>query len=295
MPWSEYLAPNASVRFRVTCRKSRLYHSDAVAQRFVDAINARVGGVSSEKDNDEEGDDVRPSQLFIVRITHDNCVVSIDSSGALLHRRGYRLASGKAPVRETLAAAMVIASEWNPATPLVDPMCGSGTIPIEAALIARRIPPGVNREFAFQSWPNYEPDLWNRMRQKGRFLGKIGAILASDRDDGVIKSAVENANRAGVESDIRFETKPLSAIDPPEIPGSVITNPPYGDRLGEAGPLRNLYAQLGKTLKSKARGYSIAMLSADKKLEAAMKIPLKAEFRTTNGGIPVRLMRGITE
>lgn len=295
IPWNEYLASNTSVRFRVTCRKSRLYHSDAVAQRFLDAINARVGGVSSEKADDEEPDDARPSQLFIVRITHDNCVVSIDSSGALLHRRGYRLASGKAPLRETLAAAMVLASGWDPARPLIDPMCGSGTIPIEAALIARRIPPGLNREFAFQAWPNYEESTWSWISAKEPFTGAIGAILASDRDDGVVKSALENSQRARTQNDIHFETKAISAVDPPGGPGWLITNPPYGERVGDPGSLRNLYSQLGKTLRSKAHGYSVAMLSADRKLEAAMKIPLEAEFRTTNGGIPVRLMRGIIE
>ncbi|HVD60661.1 MAG TPA: THUMP domain-containing protein, partial [Gemmatimonadaceae bacterium] len=143
IPWNEYLAPGARVRFRVTCRKSRLYHSDAVAQRFADAVNARIGNVSIETaTDDDDSADAAPTQLFIVRITHDDCVVSVDSSGELLHRRGYRLATGKAPLRETLAAAMVLASGWDSTRPLIDPMCGSGTIAIEAALLARGIAPG---------------------------------------------------------------------------------------------------------------------------------------------------------
>jgi putative N6-adenine-specific DNA methylase len=294
IPWNEYLAPDASVRFRVTCRKSRLYHSDAVAQRFVDAVRARVGDVSVGDGGDEEDSrDADSAQLFIVRITHDECVVSADSSGALLHRRGYRLATGKAPLRETLAAAMVLASGWDPSRPLVDPMCGSGTIAIEAALLARGIPPGINRAFAFQHWPSYRNEVWERLVTKSGKPGTIGAILASDRDDGVVKTAIENACRAGVQNDIQFERKAVSAILPPQPAGWVITNPPYGARVGEPGPLRNLYAQLGKTLQSKAPGYTLALLSADRKLEAALTIPLETEFRTTNGGIPVKLMRGI--
>jgi putative N6-adenine-specific DNA methylase len=154
--WEDYLTPGALVRFRVTCRKSRLYHSDAVAERFVEAATGKVRGISAARSKasadeaeDTEGNE-EPAQLFIVRITHDDCVVSIDSSGELLHRRGYRLATGKAPVRETLAAAMLMASGWDRVSPLMDPMCGSGTIPIEAAMMARGIPAGLNRDFAFQ-------------------------------------------------------------------------------------------------------------------------------------------------
>ena len=296
IPWSEYLTPGTSVRFRVTCRKSRLYHSDAVAQRFADAVSARVGDVSIRAGTDDEDSvDESPAQLFIVRLTHDDCVVSVDSSGELLHRRGYRLATGKAPLRETLAAAMILASEWDPSRPLVDPMCGSGTIPIEAALIARRIPPGARRTFAFQRWPNFRQDAWASMSAKEPYVGPIGAILASDRDDGVIKSAGQNAERAGIARDLEFEAKAVSAIDPPPAPGWIITNPPYGARVGETGPLRNLYSQLGKTLKQKAAGYSLALLSADRKLEAALKIPLEPALRTSNGGIPVKLMIGEIE
>jgi putative N6-adenine-specific DNA methylase len=296
IPWNEYLAPGARVRFRVTCRKSRLYHSDAVAQRFADAVNARIGNVSIETaTDDDDSADAAPTQLFIVRITHDDCVVSVDSSGELLHRRGYRLATGKAPLRETLAAAMVLASGWDPARPLIDPMCGSGTIAIEAALLARGIAPGINRTFAFQNWPSYQKEVWQQLISKGSVRGIIGVILASDRDDGVVKMAVENATRAGLREAIQFERKAVSAINPPQPPGSVITNPPYGARVGETGPLRNLYAQLGKTLRSKAPGYSLAFLSADRKLDAALKIPLETELRTTNGGIPVRLMRGVIQ
>ena len=294
IPWNEYLAPGARVRFRVTCRKSRLYHSDAVAQRFADAVSARIGNVSIETaTDDDDSADAAPTQLFIVRITHDDCVVSVDSSGELLHRRGYRLATGKAPLRETLAAAMVLASGWDPTRPLIDPMCGSGTIAIEAALLARGIAPGINRTFAFQNWPSYQKEVWQQLISKGSVRGIIGVILASDRDDGVVKMAVENATRAGLREAIQFERKAVSAINPPQPPGSVITNPPYGARVGETGPLRNLYAQLGKTLRSKAPGYSLAFLSADRKLDAALKIPLETELRTTNGGIPVRLMRGV--
>lgn len=303
--WDEYLSRGSRVRFRVTCRKSRLYHSDAVAERFSEAIVQQVGAVDiapaaaeSSEELDHSLATEAPSQLFIVRLTHDNCVVSVDSSGPLLHRRGYRLAAGKAPVRETLAAAMVIGSGWNRRSPLVDPMCGSGTIAIEAALIARGIPPGLHRSFAFQAWSGYDSELWESTKTAAAekvILAVNGVLLASDRDDGGVKLAQENAMRAGVLTDINFQSRPISAIEPPPGPGSIVTNPPYGIRVGQRGPLRNLYAQLGKVLKEKAKGYTVAFLSADTALESMLRLPLEEIFRTRNGGIPVRLMRGRVE
>ena len=142
IPWALSVAPGASVRFRVTCKKSRLYHSDAVAQRLANAVSRAVTGVRTEDDSpgDDEVLERDDSALFVVRFYRDRCTVSADTSGALLHRRGYRQATAKAPLRETLAAALIAASEWDGVSPIVDPMCGSGTIPIEAALLARTDP-----------------------------------------------------------------------------------------------------------------------------------------------------------
>lgn len=149
IPWEQVVVPDRPVRLRVTCRKSRLYHSDAVAERVAGAMQRRLGTEvtwSAGGQGDTRGDALNDIQLIIVRIMRDVCTVSFDSSGAALHARGYREASGKAPMRESLAAAMLLAGEWSHASPLVDPMCGSGTIPIEAALMARRIAPGLERE-----------------------------------------------------------------------------------------------------------------------------------------------------
>ncbi|MFI5244335.1 MAG: class I SAM-dependent RNA methyltransferase, partial [Gemmatimonadales bacterium] len=138
--WERFITRGGAVRLRVTCRKSRLYHSDAVAQRVAGAITKRVPGVTLGGSAREDDDDaaVEPSQLFLVRFLHDVCTISVDSSGELLHRRGYRLATAKAPLRETLAAGLVLLSYWEPERVLVDPFCGSGTIPMEAAFIGLR-------------------------------------------------------------------------------------------------------------------------------------------------------------
>ena len=293
--WSRFVSSGQTVRFRVTCRKSKLYHSDAVAERLGKAVAAAVGA-RIETDIDDEGES--ESQLFIVRIVDDECTISVDSSGALLHRRGYRQAVAKAPLRETLAAAMLYGSEWDMTSPLVDPMCGSGTIAIEGATMARKIAPGINRSFAFEHWPGHDANIWQAITDKARseMLPKApGPIVASDRDSGAVAATLQNADRAGVKDDIDLSERPISAVEFPAEPGWLVSNPPYGLRLGETAPLRNLYAQIGKIVRDRAHGYRLALLSADETLEGQLLLELEEVFRTTNGGIPVRLLVGRDE
>jgi putative N6-adenine-specific DNA methylase len=305
IPWEQFVAPGRPVRFRVTCRKSRLYHSDAVAERFVAAVAHRLGGESPALvggstaeggEGDEEGEEgAEEAQLFIVRLLHDQCTVSVDSSGALLHRRGYRQAVAKAPLRETLAAAMLMASGWRGDAPLLDPMCGSGTLAIEGALLARGRAPGVGRSFAFMRWPGFDEGAWSELVERARQgvrTGSIAPIQASDRDAGATAAALANAARAGVAGDIEITTRALSAIEPPPGAGWVVTNPPYGVRVGEADRVRNLYAQLGKVVRAECPGWTLALLTADRAMERQVGVPLHEALRTVNGGIPVRLAVG---
>ena len=300
--WGRFVASGQSIRFRVTCKKSKLYHSDAVAERLAAAVKAKVGGnkhvITSEDAEDDEtsGETAPNAQLFVVRIIDDVCSISADSSGELLHRRGYRQAVAKAPLRETIAAAMIIGSGWDMKSPLIDPMCGAGTIAIEAAMIARRIAPGLNRNFAFESWPKHDATAWDGEVEaaRGDQLQRSAArIVASDRDEGAIAAAIANAERAGVSQDIQLDARPLSAAGFPDEPCWIVTNPPYGMRLGESESLRDLYSQLGKIVQSRG-GYHVALLSADSELEDQMKLRLREVFRTSNGGIPVHLVTGQT-
>ena len=298
--WTRYLASPARVRFRVTCRKSKLYHSDAVAQRLAEAIARGPGVVGEPEVVTGEEDDAAGAQLFIVRILHDRVTISADTSGELLHRRGYRQATAKAPLRETLAAAMLLGSGWDPSTPLVDPMCGAGTIPIEGAMLARRMAPGIDhvrgvpRAFAFTSWPDHDEERWRASVEAARALVLERApapIIASDRDAGAVVSARGNAGRAGVGADVEVLQRPISALEPPPGPGHVVTNPPYGVRVGDSDMLRDLYASLGAVVRARAAGWTVSLLSADVRLERATGLALEEVFRTTNGGIPVRLVR----
>lgn len=311
IPWGRYIGVPARVRFRVTCRKSRLYHSDAVAERLariIADVHGLPGGFALAAGDETSGRDDAPepddAQLFIVRLVHDEVTISADSSGALLHRRGYRQAVAKAPLRETLAAAMVMGSGWDGTSPLADPMCGSGTVPIEAAMIARRMAPGIDhvmgtsRRFAFMGWAGFDDGAWQK-RVAAAIAGAAPRspvpIIGADRDAGAITAAVSNAARAGVTGDIELRQHPISALELPPGRGWIVSNPPYGVRVGDSAPLRNLYAQLGRMLRDRAPGWTLAMLTADRALDRQVGVAFSDVFRTTNGGIPVRLVRGNIE
>jgi putative N6-adenine-specific DNA methylase len=295
LSWETYLEAGRPVAMRVTCHKSRLYHSDAVARTLVKAVGDRLGRAPKLIKYDENIPSDDP-QLVIVRLVHDHCAISIDSSGASLHRRGYRLATAKAPLRETLAAGMLIASGWDGVSPLLDPFCGSGTIPIEAALMSRFIPPGGSRRFAFMDWPGFDHLLWESVlaESKTKVRNQSAAIGASDRDAGAINMARANAERAGVAEYIDFSCRAISAIEPSGI-GWVVTNPPYGIRVSSNKDLRNLYAQLGNVLRLKCRGWHVNVLCNDYQLLGNIGLQFDTSLSFVNGGLPVKFARGTVE
>ena len=307
LPWERFVGPGGAVRLRVTCRKSKLYHEGAVAQRIMEAIAHTAGPLEIATAEDEEDEEAgADAQLFVVRFLHDRCTVSADASGALLHLRGYRQALARAPLRETLAAAILLGSGWHGQAPLLDPMCGSGTVAIEGALIARRIAPGLAsaggeaRRYAFHGWPDFNSALWAEVvtRAAAEVLPAASVpIRASDRDAGAIEAAQSNAERAGIAADLTLDALPLSAIEPPpaQQPGWLVTNPPYGVRVGESDSLRNLYAALGRVARRELPGWTLALLSADRRLEAQIGVRFAEAFKTRNGGIPVRLVVGQVE
>lgn len=295
VPWGDVLRTGAHVQLRVTCRKSRLYHSDAVAQRVARAIEAKVAGSRVElRATDEEAEEgmAQLPQLILVRFERDVCTISADSSGALLHRRGWRQAIAKAPLRETLAATLITASKWDMKSPLVDPFAGSGTIAIEAALRARNVAPGIARHFAMESWPGTHSGLLTLLRKEAHSLARGKAevpIVAADRDAGACAATLSNAKRAGVDGDLTIEQRSVSETDLQTLGerGHVVTNPPYGVRLSGSHDLRSLYQRLGDVMRAGGRDWHITVLAADRALVAQMKLPTQLLLKTTNGGLPV--------
>jgi putative N6-adenine-specific DNA methylase len=188
---------------------------------------------------------------------------------------------------------MVMASGWDSISPLLDPFCGSGTIPIEAVLLARKIPAGYSRQFAFMDWPIFDPKSWNELLAHARkeITSEAPEIIASDRDAGAIQAAHANAERAGVADCIEFSRKAVSAIDPPAGPGWVVTNPPYGVRLKKMNDLRNLYAQLGKVLRTRCPGWHVSMLCDRVQLIRSTGLEFDRGISVMNGGLKVWLLR----
>lgn len=296
LPWEEVLQLGSPVVFRVTCHQSRLYHQKAVAERLVGAIADRLGQSPPVQLRDENEAFPGP-QIIMARLVNDQVTISLDSSGSPLHRRGYRLAGGKAPLRETLASGLLLASGWDGASPLIDPFCGSGTIPIEAALQAYHIPPGLNRPFAFMNWPSFEAREWQSLlNTPAPGLKEFTPSLSgSDRDQGVINIARENAERAGVGRFIEFSCRAVSSIDVPAGPGWVVTNPPFGVRVSRQKDLRNLYAQFGKVLRAKCPGWQVALLSSSLPLIGNTGLRFDRGIPLSHGGLRVRILRGRVE
>jgi putative N6-adenine-specific DNA methylase len=294
LPWDRYLTPGQAVAIRTTCHHSKLYHSGAVSERVLGAIGDRMSRMPELQTFDEESP---RAQLVLVRMDNDECTISLDTSGEPLHRRGYRLAIAKAPLRETLAAAMLFASGWDRTSPLLDPFCGSGVIPIEAALLAAGAAPGIQRNFAFMNFPGFKAETWSefiRIAAAG-IRPPVDQILGSDRDAGAIKVAVENAERAGTAQWIQFSQAAVSAIQPPAGPGWVVTNPPYGVRISSGNDLRALYTQFGKVLRQHCPGWQAAYLCNDERLASLTRLEFTKGVSLSNGGIPVKLTRAIIQ
>lgn len=288
LPWKDWLPAGVPVRVEVASYRSRLWHEGAVAERVFGAIAHRLGATPA--------DDRASGQIVLVRLAANECTVSVDSSGDLLHRRGYRLEVTKASMRETLAAALLLWSGWKPGQALLDPFCGSGTIAIEAALLARGIAPGRLRTFAFERWPSFDKDAWRQVLLEADELARQRAnnapIEGSDRDEGAIAISRSNAERAGVADAIRFEHRPLSAIEPSAPHGWIVTNPPYGERI-RGGDLRNLYDALGRQMRGRFSGWRLALLGANRVLTGHTALRFEQGPRTTNGGIPIHFMRSL--
>ena len=294
--WSTVLSADRAVHFRVSSKKSRLYHHDAIAERLERIAASAVPGGRAVRAPSDAGDlesdvlQLPEVQRIIVRVHRDQVTLMADAAGGLMHRRGWRRETGKAPLRETLAAAMVHGSEWTGQGNLTDPMCGSGTIVIEAALLARNIVPGRQRRFAAEHWPLMRGRFEEARREaeaKAISHGVQGSIRGYDRDAGAIEAARSNAERAGVSDDVSFEVAPIAALGNGSSEDMVLANPPYGTRIGSADALRDLYATLGRV----SLGRQLGVLSADPRLDGQLGRPMRTVWTTSNGGIPVAFKR----
>lgn len=294
LPWRQWLRGSVPIDVRVTTKASRVYHTDAAAERVSNGIAEALGKVPPVA---RAGDEL--VARVHVRLRDDVCTLSLDSTGTPLHRRGYRLESAKAPLREDLAHALVLASGWQPGHALLDPFCGSGTIAIEAAGLALGLAPGRLRPAPLQHLALFDQTAWRAAQARPAPTAATAPIHAGDRDAGAIAAARANAERAGVAKAIEFHDAAITAepwLQPDAAPerGALVTNPPFGLRV-KGDRLLPLYQTLGHRAARLGAGWRVAILAHDVRLARRTGLLLQAAFTTRHGGLSVTALCGTAE
>lgn len=290
--WRKHLSRTMTLAVDANVRDSNIKHSKYAALKTKDAIVDQLREKTGARPDVNPAD---PDLRINVHIIKNRCTLSLDTSGDSLHKRGYRVSPVEAPLKETLAAAIIEFTDWDAKSPLIDPMCGSGTIPIEAALKALNIAPGLlRRGFGFQRWLDFDKGAWNGLIEeaKGARKDELEAkIRGYDVSAKAIGASMENAKAATVGKLIPFIKKDITECTPPPGPGIVIVNPPYGERLGDKKKLEPLYKTIGDVFKQKCKGYTGYVFTGN--LDLAKHIGLKVSRRIVlyNGSIESRLLK----
>jgi len=283
VPWADLLPPNPALRITVRSRHSKLFHTEAVRERLARFIEAPGGGEAAVE--------------LRARLSNDVCTLSLGAAGAPLHRRGYRLETSKAPLREDLARALLVLAGW-PARPgaLVDPMCGSGTLLIEGALLAARRAPGLGREFASEAFPFLDPAVFAEQRARAAEAAAPPGrserpVLGSDRDAGAVAAARRNAARADVA--VEFAGAALSGapfLAHPPVAGLWASNPPHGRRVSAGRDLLPLMQTIGRRFRELPGSWRLALAVADRRAAEASGVPLVPRRVTDHGGRKIHLL-----
>ena len=265
LPWEQLIPPDGKFTVTGTSVKSKLHSVPACQSIVKKAIVERLKDFYCIEHFEETG----AEYTVKVTILKDNVILTVDTSGPGLHKRGYRIADVAAPIKETLAAAMVQLSFWRPDRILIDPCCGSGTVAIEAAMVGRNIAPGLSRKFASEGWELVEPDIWKEER-KAAFEAIDNddelKIYASDIDKKAVEAAETNAAEAGVDDCIEFKCMDVAKLTATEKRGIIITNPPYGERIGEAKQIEKIYDKYREFFQENPT-WSLFMITTDKTVE----------------------------
>jgi putative N6-adenine-specific DNA methylase len=292
IPWDEYLDPDNTLAVNCTGGNDKLNHTHFTALQVKNAIADQQRLQFNKRSN---VDVENPDLLINLHIHRDRAILSLDSSGGSLHRRGYRPAMGLAPLKETLAAALLEMAEWTPDLPFLDPMCGSGTLPLEATLKALNIAPGLFREkFGFMTWRDFDEPLWDKLwaEAENSELPELKETIAGcDRDSDMLDQARTNAQQAGISGKIKFARTELSELEPPTDRGILICNPPYGERLGDASELGDLYKMLGDIFKQRFKGWNAFILTGNKELAKKVGLRTSKRIPVFNGSIPCTLLK----
>ncbi len=288
-PWENYLTLQKTLAVDAVSSDSELTHTHYIAQRTKDAIVDRFRTISNGRR--PSVDTENPHVRINIHIRGSICDVSIDSSGASLHKRGYRVSNAEAPLSEVLAAGLIMLSGWKHDCNFIDPMCGSGTLVIEAAMIANNFPAGMYRkEFGFMHWPDFDQDLWNEVTKEAmdKQTEFEFQILGSDISPKNLASAKANIKSARLHKDITLSVNPFSALQPPSgEPGIILINPPYGERI-RLNDIIGLYKSIGNTLKQEFAGYQAWVISSDQRALSMIGLRPTAKLPVFNGPLECR-------
>ncbi|WGL17275.1 bifunctional 23S rRNA (guanine(2069)-N(7))-methyltransferase RlmK/23S rRNA (guanine(2445)-N(2))-methyltransferase RlmL [Microbulbifer bruguierae] len=302
IPWEEHISPNGVLWVQFSGTNAEIRNSQFGAQKAKDAIVDRLRKHTGARPDVDKRD---PDLSVMLRLHRDHLEIAIDLCGDSLHRRGYRTHIGAAPLKENLAAALLVRSRWPEIAAdggsLLDPMCGSGTFLVEGALMAGDVAPGLLREsFGFERWLNHQSDIWLPLREEAHqrrvdgLAAGLPEIRGYDADAKVLFAAESNIARAGLEKHVRVSCRPVAAFKVPSHrpikPGLVITNPPYGERLGEQEALRETYAELGRQLKQEFGGWKAAIFTGNPELCHSTNLRSHKQYKLFNGSIPSQLL-----
>lgn len=285
LPWSDWLPENAAFPVEGKSVKSTLFSVPDCQAIVKKAVVESLKKTYKRDWFEEQG----PMYKIEVALLKDVATLTIDTSGPGLHKRGYRGLIGAAPLKETMAAAMILLSRWKPDRILMDPFCGSGTIPIEAALIGQNIAPGMNREFVSESWPTIPKTVWREARAETHDLARYDQkleIIGTDIDDEILRVARRNAAEAGVEDQIHFQRMDVRDVRTKRKYGYMICNPPYGERLGDWKQISRLYRDMGEVF-SALDTWSFYVLTSDEQFEKHFGRTASKKRKLYNGNIKV--------
>jgi putative N6-adenine-specific DNA methylase len=289
LPWETWFAPERSIRVDVTGKNCPLRSLDFITLRIKDAVCDRLRDRTGSRPN---VDTVAPDMRIHAYLDPTHCTLYLDTSGEPLYKRGLRQESNEAPLRENLAAGILKLAGWTPGVPLLDPMCGSGTFLLEAAQISLGISPGIRRDFAFEKMKIFDASSWQKMRDAARAREKPAVplpIFGSDLYGDALKAARVNFEAALLAPTVTLKQANLLEISAPAPAGILVTNPPYGVRLGEDEELAAFYPKLGDVLKRKFSGWNCYILTADMRLPKLIRLTASKRTPLFNGALECRL------
>jgi putative N6-adenine-specific DNA methylase len=292
IPWTDLFPPERTIAVDANVRESGITHSHFAAQKTKDGIVDRFRDATGRR---PDVDTVSPDVRIVVRIARDECAVSLDTSGESLNRRGYRSAPTEASLKETLAAGLILLTGWQGEQPLVDPVCGAGTIPIEAALIAGNVAPGgFGRSFGFQRLHGYDRKRWEALLSEAREAARHPVpvrIEGSDISPAAVGGAVKNAVNAKLSERILFSARSIRNFSPGEGPGVILCNPPYGVRLPGGEQAEAFYREMGEAFKKRCRGWTAYLLSGNPAVTKFLGLKSSRKIPVMNGPIDCRLLK----